>query len=272
MSRLDRLETFFFDLDGCIWFGDELAPNAARLVARLRASGKRVAFVTNVSSATAGAVAGKLERLGIPAVAEDVMTPLTVLDRHRLLEGNPEVFLLGNEAIRATLTEAGFRLTADPEAARVVIASRDTGLTYSQLAEAATALFSGAELLALNLDARVPVTGGKYVPGNGAIVAALTTATGVTAEALGKPSEFYYAQALRRFSAAPATTAMIGDNLDSDIAGGNAADLLTIQVGGDTYSQREPAPVPDHSVADLHGLEQLLTGTAALAQQVQAGP
>lgn len=260
LSRLQRLETFFFDLDGCIWFGDRLAGNAAELVSQLRAEGRNVAFVSNVTSTTADLVAERLTAMGIPTLESQVMTPFTILRQHPLLQGDPNVFLLGNRIIRDALRRAGLQLTDDPAEAQVVVVSRDTDLTYHHLAEACQALYQGASLLALNLDARVPVEGGVYLPGNGSIVAALTTATGVKAEAIGKPSGFFFDRALERFGARRETTAMVGDNLDSDIAGGLAAGLLTVQVGLDKFSQLDEPAVPDYQVADLYELQKLLAG------------
>lgn len=265
LNRLTGIETFFFDLDGCIWFGDELAAGAPELVSSLRNSGRRVAFVSNITSATTLDVAQKLERLGIPAAESDVLTPFAILRKHPLLAGSGKVFLLGNALMHRAVADLGVQLTGGPEEADVVVVSRDPELTYGQLAEAARALDAGAKLLALNLDARVPVEGGVYLPGNGAIVAALTTATGVEAEALGKPSRFFFEQALERFGAERQATAMVGDNLDSDIAGGNAAGLLTIHVGGALFSNEEVPPVPDYSVADLQELAELLTESAAVS-------
>lgn len=262
MSRLEKLETFFFDLDGCIWFGDSLAGNAAELVACLRDAGHKVAFLSNVTSTTATLVAGKLTRMGIPTLESQVMTPFSILQRHPLLAGNPLVYLLGNQVIRDALRDAGLRLTQDPGVAEVVVVSRDTELTYHQLAAACEALYCGAALLALNLDARVPVEGGVYMPGNGAVVAALTAATGVQAEAIGKPSRFFFECALERFGATRDSTVMVGDNLDSDIQGGLNAGLLTIQVGLDGFSQLPVPPVPDYKVADLFELQALLSNPA----------
>ena len=55
------------DLDGVIWLGDQPVPGSAEAVARLRAAGEPVAFVTNNSSEPVGFVEAKLARHGIPA-------------------------------------------------------------------------------------------------------------------------------------------------------------------------------------------------------------
>lgn len=77
------------------------------------------------------------------------------------------------------------------------------------------------------------------------------------ADAIGKPSRFFFDRALERFGAARETTAMVGDDLDSDIAGGRDAGLLTIQVGLEDFSQLTNPPVPDHRVANPFELQEM---------------
>ncbi len=258
VQALLAMETFFFDLDGCIWFGDELAPGAAELVQALRDVGRHVCFVSNVTGTTAELVAEKLTRLGIPTKEADVQTPFSILHLHPLVRTHQPAFVLGNQVIRDAIDQAGIAMTDDVELAKLVIVSRDTDLSYQDLAEASQPLYRGAPLLALNLDARVPIAEGVYVPGNGAIVAALTTATGAHMEAIGKPATFFFDQALERFNAERGSTVIVGDTIDSDIAGGVAAGLLTVHVGPNDHSLEKRPAVPDIRVVDLLELGRLL--------------
>ena len=98
------------------------------------------------------------------------------------------------------------------------------------------------------------------VPGNGAIAAALSAASGVVAESVGKPAAFFFDAALERFGFERRSTVMVGDTLDSDIAGGAASGLVTVQVGGSRFSALDPAPRPDHSLDALADLPDLLFG------------
>ncbi len=256
-QRLEGIRTVFLDLDGVVWFGDELAPGAAEAVDSMRSNGLRVCFVSNITSSPAEQIANKLDGLGVPATLADVQTPFSILHTHPYLLDRPPVLLIGNDAVRTALGESGLQLSEDPSEARVVLLSRDINTTYLDLALAADALHNGARLLALNLDARVPSEGGRLMPGTGAIAALLSYATGVEATAIGKPARFFFDAALKRFGADRATTVMAGDNLDSDISGGLSAGLLTVQVGGDGFSQSGQPPVPDwrvDNIAELAGL------------------
>lgn len=245
------------DLDGCVWFGAELAPRAAEVVAELRSAGLGVGFLTNISSGTTARVAAKLTRLGIPTHEHDVLMPIEALATHPLLASKPLIYVLGRREVADAVSRFA-NVTDDEQRAELVLVSRDPELSYGDLAAAVHVLDRGGDLLALNLDMRVPVEGGRVVPGNGAIAAALTAATGVVAEPVGKPSTFFFDAALARFGFDRDATVMVGDTLDSDIAGGTASGLVTVHVGGSRFSSRVPLPEPDHAIPALAELPALL--------------
>lgn len=254
---LTDVATVLFDLDGCIWFGNELAPGAADLVADLRTVGLQVGFLTNISHGRARDVAGKLRRLGIPADEADVLMPIEALAEHPRLAGRPPTWVLGQAEVHAAVA-ALTPISSRPEEAELLVLSRDPALRYQDLSDALQVLVGGGALLALNIDLLVPVEGGRVLPGNGAIAAALSAASGVPAEVVGKPSAFFFQTAMRRFGAVAARTLMVGDTLDSDIAGGAAAGMRTVQVGSSAASRLDPAPVPDHRIAAVADLRDLL--------------
>ena len=251
------VEAVFLDLDGCVWFGSQLADGAAELVRDLRESGRTVAFLSNTSNSRASTVAAKLRRLGVPADEHDVLLPIELLPHHPLMRPRPPTWVVGTDEVRRAVAELT-TVVDDPEAAELVVLSRDPRLTYADLAAALQPLLSGAPLLALNLDARVPVDGGRLVPGTGALAAALEAASGRRAELVGKPSRFYFEAALGRYGARPESTVMVGDTLDVDVAGGAAAGLLTVHVGGDGTSALDPVPRPTWTLPALRDLRSLL--------------
>lgn len=254
---LDGVRQFMFDLDGCIWYGGVPAPGAAALISALRAAGRGVFFLTNVSGATASALSVRLNEAGIETSPEAVMGPLSVLPEHPLLRGRPPALVLGTDALRTVLRGAHVPVVDDPEAARIVIVGRDPRMTYGDLAAAVRALDRGAALLAVNLDRRVPSANGIFVPGAGAIVAALTAASGTEPEVVGKPSAFFFTEAIRRFGIPASETAMVGDSLDSDVAGGVRIGLRTVLVGTG-IGEAQPGVSPDLHVRNLDELRRLI--------------
>ena len=247
---------FLFDLDGCLWFGRRIAPGAPEVISSLRYRGYRVFFLTNASAATAATLADRLTSLGIPAQPDEVVAPLAVVHEHPLMKAGPKVLAVGNPVVARSLAAAGFEVVEDGAAAQVVVVGNSGGLTFAELIPALRALDRGAHLLALNLDLRVPTADG-FAPGTGAIVAALEAASGVKAQVVGKPSRFYFEQALRRFGIGADDSVMVGDSPASDVAGGRCAGLRTVLVGDAPVAS--PEQEPDLRVADLEGvLEHLV--------------
>ena len=255
-AQLADVDTVLLDLDGCLWFGDQLAEGAAELVDALRASGRRVGFLTNTSNSRAVRVAAKLRRLGIAAETSDVVMPVEVLAEHPRLRDRPRVWFLGPEAVRQMIGELT-PLAERPEDAELLVLARDTAMTYHDLADALHALQHCGAMLALNVDPRVPVEGGRMLPGTGAIAAALSYASGVRPEVVGKPARVFFETALRRFGATADRSVIVGDTLDSDIAGGAAVGMRTVLVGEASPSTLDPAPVPDHRAGGLREVWEL---------------
>jgi hypothetical protein len=95
------------------------------------------------------------------------------------------------------------------------------------LAEAAVAIRAGATWMATNLDRTLPSPRGP-LPGNGSLVAALSSATGLQPESVGKPEPTLYAVALGNVP--PERTLAVGDRLDTDIAGARTAGIASLLV------------------------------------------
>jgi 4-nitrophenyl phosphatase len=107
-----------------------------------------------------------------------------------------------------------------------------------------------------NPDTTYPTERGP-VPGNGAVLTAIQTATGVEPVVTGKPEPWMYREALRRMEASPETSAMIGDRLDTDISGAARAGLTTVlTLSGITREQDVAASSirPDLVVANIQEL------------------
>lgn len=250
---LRDVRSWLLDLDGCIWFGDELAPGAAELVEDLRDTGAAVGFLTNTSSTDAAGVAEKLRRLGISAAEEDVVTPMSVLLGHEAFRQRRPVLALTTGTIASLIAARGVEVVTEAPRAEVVVVGKDTELTYARLAEATQALVDGAELVALNLDPSVPAEGGRTIPGVGAIAAALATASGTEPQLVGKPSRAFFEHALEHFGMDRAHTVMVGDRSDVDVRGARAVGLKTILVGAPAH------PLPDSDVPDgrIAGVDEL---------------
>jgi glycerol 3-phosphatase-2 len=212
----DAYDAFLFDLDGVLYRGSEAVPGAPEAIARLRAAGKRVAFVTNNSGRTPASVAVHLTRIGIPAAAEEVETSALVTAEVLAARGVSEAFVVGEEGILQALSDVNISITdADADQTQVVVVGWDRGADYDKLRRASLLVERGAALVATNADASYPAGDGNW-PGAGALLAAVETTTGARAEVFGKPEAPIMLAARDR--AGGGKPFVIGDRLETDIA------------------------------------------------------
>jgi 4-nitrophenyl phosphatase len=139
------------------------------------------------------------------------------------------VAVLGEEGLETELAEAGHELAPLGKRVTWVVAGMDRQLTYDRLAAAARSLRLGARLLATNDDATYPTPAGP-VPGAGAIVGALAGVGYRPEVTLGKPNESAFEEALRVLGVPPAGVVVVGDRVETDIAGAIRSGLDSILV------------------------------------------
>ena len=214
-------QAYVFDLDGTIYLGDHLLPGAARLIGELRRRGIPVRFLSNNPTKDPRQYVEKLARLGLPTDISDIANTVVTTTRW-LQEHHPDatLFVVGEEPLKRALTEAGFRLSDDPERIDIVIASYDRTFDYSKLQIAFDAIWfhRRAILIQTNPDRFCPFPGGRGEPDCAAITAAIEACTGVKSVAnLGKPSPIMLEEALQGLDVDPAACVMVGDRLRTDI-------------------------------------------------------
>ena len=218
------------DLDGCIWNGHTLNPGARETLERLVAAGRRIAFLTNNSRATGGEILARLHLLGV-AVAEHALTPLEIIgDVIRQRFGPSRVLVIGAPELAAMVLRAGHTLVdaKDYGVATVVAVGNDFDLSYERLTVACRVAATTGRLVTPNVDPRLPIEGGDFLPGCGALVAAVTAVSGVAPLVVGKPEPPLFRMALERMGVAPGDAAMVGDSVPSDIRGGRAIGMRTV--------------------------------------------
>lgn len=240
------------DLDGCVWVGEQPTPRAVETVAELRAAGKGVAFVTNDARRSGEEFVRKLWRLGIQASLEEVVTVGGALQRflfeHR--DGAGTAFVVGSAAIWRHVEDAGLRIVNGTDLAaraEVVVLAGHDDFDYAELRGATQAALRGARVIAAGRDATFPMPDGPW-PGTGAVVAAVELASGATATVVGKPQAPLFETALERLGG-EGRALVVGDRLDSDLAGAHAAGLpcAIVLTGAATReaadAARDPKPV-----------------------------
>jgi HAD superfamily hydrolase (TIGR01450 family) len=247
---------FVFDLDGCVWQGHTLNPGAAETLTALQRAGRGVAFLTNNSRARGRDIRDTLHRLGLGWV-EHTLTPLEILGQviaERF--GRSRVLVIGAPELVDVVAEAGHEIVevADFRKATVVAVGNDFDLSYERLAAASRAVAAGAPLVTPNVDARLPIEDGDFLPGCGAIVAAVSAAAGVAPLVVGKPEPPLFRMALARLGLEAAQVAMVGDSVASDMAGGRRVGMRTVLYAPDGTATPGAADVVVRSFAELAAL------------------
>lgn len=247
---LSGYDSVILDLDGCVYVGESSTPRAAEAIAALRAGGRRIAFVTNDGRHAPEEYVRKLWRLGCTAALEEVIS-VGVAIQHHLAERAPGngAFVIGSPPILRHVADAGHRIlngTGRAEQADVVVVVGHDELSYAELRTATRAVLGGAQMVAGGRDRTFPTPEGE-APGSGAIVAALEYATRSSARSVGKPDPRMFRAALERLGSEPCL--VVGDRLDSDLAGARACGLdgAIVLTGVTTREAAEaaadPAPV-----------------------------
>lgn len=247
------------DLDGVCYRGPDVIPYAAESLAAARDGGLAVRFVTNNASREPETIADHLTELGIGTVPDEVVTSAqagAALLSERFPEGS-SVLVVGGKGLHTAVTERGMRIVASAADAPVaVIQGWAPDVSWNELAEACYAIQRGATHIATNLDISIPKPGG-IAPGNGPLVNVVTMVTGVEPLSTGKPHPEIFLTAAREAGARSAV--VVGDRLDTDIAGAVAADMASLHVLTGVHDARTvllaaPAERPSYLAIDLQDL------------------
>ena len=257
MAIIDDFDGFLIDLDGVVWVGDALVPGADRAVGALREAGKHVLFLTNDPRSSREEYVAKLRRLGIDADASEVLTAgaatAVYVARHERGESG-SVFVIGTPALKREFEAADLTVVEGEEGRRAdfVVVGGHGGFDYTELRIASQAVRAGAEFLATGRDATFPMPDGPW-PAAGAILAGVETAAGRRAHVVGKPEPDLFRVA-RDLIPEARRCVVVGDRIDSDVAGGRRAGLATVLVlSGSTgeTDAKDADPAPDFVLPDL---------------------
>lgn len=228
---LREMRGLVFDLDGCVWTGEVLTPGAGEVLALIRRQGKGLCFLTNNSRARARTMQAKLERLGVEVKEAEVLTPLEILGEVVAQRWGPSrVLAIGGPELAAVLVEAGHSLVPVDayREATVVVVGNDFDFSYERLTAAARAVDAGAAFVTPNIDPRLPMEDGQFLPGCGAIVEAVASAAGARPIVIGKPEPPLFELALQRMGLTVDEAAMVGDSIDSDVRGARRVGMTAV--------------------------------------------
>lgn len=295
----DPFEAVLLDLDGTVYHEEHALPGAVELIRRLQDQGRKYACLTN-STSSPERIAARLGRMGVkvdpahiytaaaaacdyvmerfagqsPAkgVAVDAVAGANVNatppPRHAVTahpvssRRTPRVFNLSTEGVHDMLDGKVEWVNDDRSFCDAVICGVPVNVYATDDRQRMAMVHlrrCGTELVAICADRVYPSPRGLEF-GVGAMAAMMSYASGAAPVFTGKPERFFFLELCRRLGADPARCVLVGDNLESDIAGakgvGMKAVLVLTGVAGAAESDLLPPGLqPDWVVP---GLPQLL--------------
>ncbi|MDA8353390.1 MAG: HAD-IIA family hydrolase, partial [Firmicutes bacterium] len=229
----DAFDVFLFDLDGVIYVGPEAMPGAVEALEQLRSRGKTIKFLTNNPCMTRKQTVARLNRLGIEAVKDEVISSGWATASHLREQQVGFVYVLGDEHLKRECRDAGLNIVDVNDAEAVVVGWSDD-LTLRDIQSAVTRIANGAQFIATSADWSYPGSDGPMMA-VGTVVEAIRMASGKTPYIVGKPYPYMFRQALRHVEDW-SRAVMFGDTPDTDIVGAHRMGISAVLISSEPYT------------------------------------
>lgn len=234
-QKIHPFSNLILDMDGVLWHGNTPVPGIIEFFDALRILQIKFVLATNNATKVSDDYARRLASYGVDVSPSSILTSSETTAsylKQRSFAG-AKVYVVGEEGLATAIRNQGFHLietegfVSAEIRADFVVAGMTHHVCYKQLASASYLINQGAAFIGTNPDVTFPTEIGP-LPGAGSILAFLETATGVKPVVVGKPNRIIFDEALRRLEGSSDDTVMVGDRLNTDIAGGHAASLRTV--------------------------------------------
>jgi 4-nitrophenyl phosphatase len=225
-----NIKALILDMDGVVWKADAPIGNLPMTFARIRERGLKFVFATNNGTKTPEEYRQKLSSLGVEVESAQVVTSALAV-AHMLSRKYPrgtKIFMIGGLGVREALEEKGFELLSTENApeAKAFVMGVDRNINFDKVSEAALLVRAGVPFYATNTDRTFPTPRGE-IPGAGAWLSVITSATGIEPIVAGKPLPFMMELSLEKLGTTKEETLIVGDRLETDIASGQAVGCPT---------------------------------------------
>lgn len=256
------IQSLILDMDGVLWRGDAPIGDLPSIFAQLRARGLRFVFATNNGSRTPEQYVARLATFGVQAEPWQIITSSLVLADMLAKQFTPpqgqRVFAIGETGLVTALQEKGFQIISleEAEQADIVAMGIDRQINFQKMIEATLLVRRGVPFYATNPDKTFPTPRGE-IPGAGAWISVVITATGVEPVYAGKPAPHLLELARERLETPKEATLVVGDRLETDILAAKTAGLPCALVLSGVSTREQAAvwnPPPDFIADDLNAL------------------
>ncbi len=263
------IKHLILDMDGVLWHGETPVPGLAEFFETLNRYKLSFVLATNNATKTSAQYVQKLARFDVEVHPDQILTSseATALFLREKYPGSKHAYVIGEIGLFVALQDQGFLVVNDEMPSDditdvdFVVVGMTRHVCYADFAAASNFINHGATFIGTNPDVTFPTEKG-ILPGAGSLLAFLEAATGKKPIVIGKPNIGIFMEALHRLNAVPEETFMVGDRLNTDIAGAQLAGIGTILLlsGVTTETQLANSDIqPNHVFADLQKLTIYLT-------------
>ena len=237
-----NIKGLILDMDGVVWKADAPIGDLPEIFAHIRKRGLKFVFATNNGTKTPEEYQQKLADLGVDIEPAQVVTSalgIAFMLAQKYPRGT-KVFMIGEAGIRMALEEKGFEILSAENApeAEAVVMGIDHSINFEKIVEATLLVRAGIPFYTTNTDRTFPTPRGE-IPGSGAWVSVITTATHVQPIIAGKPFPYLMELSLERLGTKKEETLVVGDRLETDIAAGQNVGCPTALVLSGVSTQEQ---------------------------------
>jgi len=261
LDKYPEVKALLLDLDGVLWRDVIPIGDIPKIINRIDALGLKYLFATNNATKTIDEFIEKFRGFGLDPSPDQIINSSQAVGAYlsKRFPNGGSIYVVGPPSLISTLSTYGFIHENETENfnALAVIGSMDYALTYEKIKHAGLLIRNGSLFIGTNSDATYPTPSGLW-PGAGTIVRAIETASETKPIIIGKPEPALFNLGFEKLGLRPDQTMVVGDRLETDIAGGQAAGCLTCLVlsGVSTQAQADNwQPQPD---IVCESLEELL--------------
>lgn len=220
---------FICDMDGVIYYENQLLPGVKKFVEWLYQENKKFLFLINSSERSPKELQLKMNRLGLD-IDESHFYTSALSTAAYLAKQKPgcTAYVIGEPGLMNALYSAGIAMNdVNPD---YVVVGETNNYNFSSIRKAVILLQNGAQLIGTNSDLTGPGKDGVIMPACRALVAPIELATGKQAYYLGKPNPLMMRCGLNILGCDEEDIAIIGDRMDTDIVAGIESEIDTVLV------------------------------------------
>ncbi len=250
------IQALIIDMDGVLWRDDQPIGDLPKIFRKIELRGLKTLLATNNSTRSIDQYLEKLQSFGVTLQAWQIINSSQATAKY-LRDQYPDgdsVYVIGEDGLFQALAQMGFHHSEEDPLA--VVVGMDRQLSFDKLSRATLFIRSGVPFIATNPDKTFPIPSG-LIPGTGSLLAALEAATDTKPYVIGKPFPVMYQIAIERLGTPYSATLVVGDRLETDIAGGQSLGCPTGLVLSGVTTQEQATrwnPPPDFIATDLDEL------------------